>query len=173
MTRKIAYGLLTLVLVTALGGCGYGLVGRTSSLPPDIVNIYIAPLANRTLRQQVDQILTLAISDEFLRRPRFTVVNNALEADAVLKGTVTGFRVRPVLFGADEGRASEYEIQVTAAMDFRRTDNDEILWQQPYYSFLEQYRFDETQLLNLEDVALVEVADDFAQTIVIDILEGF
>jgi len=173
LTRKIAYGLLTLVLATGVGACGYGLVGRTSSLPPDIINIYIAPLANRTLRQSVDQILTQAISDEFIRRPRFTVVNNELEADAVLKGTVTGFRVRPVLFGADEGRASEYEIQVTATMDFRRTDTGEVLWEQPYYSFLEQYRFDETALLNLEDVALIEVADDFAQTVVIDILEGF
>lgn len=173
MIRKIAYGLLTLVVVTAVTGCGYGLVGRTSSLPPDVINIYIAPLGNSTLRQQIDQILTQAISDEFLRRPRFTLVNSALEADAALRGTVKTFRVRPVLFGADEGRASEYEIQLTAAMDFRRTDNDEVLWEQPYYLFTEQYEFDETQLLNLEDTALFEVAEDFAQTIVIDILEGF
>lgn len=173
MTRKIAYGLLTLVLVTALAGCGYGLVGRTSSLPPDVINIYIAPLGNRTLRQQIDQILTQAISDEFLRRPRFTLVNSALEADAALRGTVNTFRVRPVLFGADEGRASQYEISLTAAMSFRRTNTDEILWEQPYYLFTEQYEFDETQLLNLEDTALFEVAEDFAQTIVIDILEGF
>jgi len=173
LTGKIAYGLLTVVLITALAGCGYGLVGRTSSLPPDVINIYIAPLANQTLRQQVDQILTQAISDEFLRRPRFTLVNSALEADAALRGTVTRFIVKPVLFGADEGRASEYEIQVSAAMDFRRTDTDEVLWEQPFYLFSEQYEFDETQLLNLEDTALVEVAEDFAQTIVIDILEGF
>ena len=58
-------------------------------------------------------------------------------------------------------------------MDFKRTDNDEVLWEQPYYLFTEQYQFDETQLLNLEDTALEEVAADFAQTIVIDILEGF
>lgn len=173
MTRTIAYGLSTLVLVTALAGCGYGLVGRTSSLPPDIVDIFVSPLENRTLRQQIDQILTQAISEEFLRRPRFRLVNSALEADAVLRGTLTGFSVRPVLFGAAEGRASEYEIRVTASMDFRRTDNDEVLWEQPYYSFTEQYEFDETQLIDLEDVAIAEVSDDFAQTIVIDILEGF
>lgn len=173
LTSQIAHALLTLLLVPVVTGCGYGLVGRTSSLPPDVINIYIAPLGNKTLRQQVDQILTQAIADEFLRRPRFTLVNSELEADAALRGTVTGFRVRPVLFGAAEGRASDYEIQVTAEMDFRRTDNDEVLWEQPYYLFTEQYQFDETQLLNLEDTALEEVASDFAQTIVIDILEGF
>jgi outer membrane lipopolysaccharide assembly protein LptE/RlpB len=165
--------LSTLALAAMLAGCGYGLVGRTSSLPPDIEKIFISPLQNKTLRQQVDQILTQAINEEFLRRPRFTVVNSALEADAVLQGAVTNFRVRPVLFGAAEGRASEYEIQVTASMDFRRTDSDEVLWEQPYYLFSERYEFDESQLLDLEDVAVEEVSEDFAQTIVIDILEGF
>lgn len=165
-------GLLA-ALLTVVSGCGYGLVGRTSSLPPEIQKIFISQLENRTLRQQVHQILTQAIADEFLRRPRFTIVNSPLEAHAILEGAVTGFRVKPVLFGAEEGRASEYEILITAAMDFRRTDTDELLWEQPYYSFTEQYEFDETQLLNLEDTALEEVSDDFAQTVVIDILEGF
>lgn len=173
MIRKIGHGCLALVLITALAGCGYGLVGRSSNLPADIQNIFISPLENRTLRQQVDQILTQAISEEFLRRPRFKLVNSVLEADAVLKGAVTTFRVRPVLFGAAEGRASEYEIHITAAMDFRRTDNDEVLWAQPFYSFTEQYEFDASQLIDLEDVAIEEVSDDFAQTIVIDLLEGF
>ena len=68
-TTHVAYALLTLLIVPVVAGCGYGLVGRTSSLPPDVVNIYIAPLGNRTLRQQVDLILTQAIADEFLRRP--------------------------------------------------------------------------------------------------------
>ncbi len=173
MTRYIGQSLTALALIVAMGGCGYGLVGRTSSLPPDIENIYVAPLENKTLRQQVDLILTENIGEEFLRRPRFKLVNSALEAHAVLRGAVTGFHVRPVLFGAAEGRASEYEILVTASMDFRRTDTDEVLWEQPYYSFSEQYEFDENELIDLEDVAIESVAEDFAQTIVIDILEGF
>jgi hypothetical protein len=61
---------LALVCVL-LDGCGYGLVGRTSSLPPDIEEIYIQPLSNRTLREQIDQEFTRAITNEFLRRPRF------------------------------------------------------------------------------------------------------
>ncbi|MDH3402109.1 MAG: LPS assembly lipoprotein LptE [Acidobacteriota bacterium] len=170
---RIARSLAVLALAAAAGGCGYGLVGRTSSLPPDIINIYVSPLENKTLRQQVDLILTQAIGEEFLRRPRFKLVNNALEADAVLRGSINGFHVRPVLFGAAEGRASEYEIVVTASMDFRRTDNDEVLWEQPYYSFSEQYEFDETELIDLEDIAIESVSQDFAQTIVIDLLEGF
>ncbi len=163
--------LVALPLVAA--GCGYGLVGRTSSLPEDIEAIFISPLSNRTLRQQVDQTLTEAINDEFLRRPKFELVNSPLEADAVLSGSLTAFRVKPVLFGAEEGRASEYEIEIVAAMEFKRVGTEEVIWEQPYYQFREQYEFDEAELIDFEETAILDVAQDFAQTLVIDILEGF
>ncbi|MGH9465362.1 MAG: LPS assembly lipoprotein LptE [Thermoanaerobaculia bacterium] len=159
-----------------LTGCGYGLVGRTSSLPPDIEEIYIQPLSNRTLREQIDQEFTRAITNEFLRRPRFKIVNSLDEADAVLVGEVSSFQVRAVLFGVeDEGRAREYEIMVLAKMEFRRSGTDEVIWQQPFYQFRENYTFDlePTSFTDQQDVAVLEVADEFAETLVIDILEGF
>lgn len=175
MYRRAAIAVLTSTLLAgALGGCGYGLVGRTSNLPADIEEIYIEPLGNRTLREQIDQELTRAITDEFIRRQRYRVVNSLEEADAVLVGEVTSFAVRPVAFGAEEGRGSEYEIQVMASMELRRTDTPEILWKQPYYQFRENYTFDTSDaFVNREDQAVIEVADEFAQTLVIDILEGF
>jgi hypothetical protein len=161
------------VLGTAVG-CGYGLVGRTSSLPPDIETIFIEPLVNRTSRELIDQEFTRAISEEFLRRPRYEVVNSPNEADAVLTGQITSFNVRPVLFGGAEGRATEYEIQVLAAMEFKRADTFEVLWNQPYYQFRQNYTFDlDATFINREDQAVLEVADEFAQTLVIDLLEGF
>ena len=176
MDRRVAIAALTpaLLLAATLAGCGYGLVGRTSSLPPDIQEIYIEPLGNRTLREQIDQEFTRAITDEFIRRQRYRVVNSMEEADAVLVGEVTSFAVRPVGFDPTEGRGSEYEIQVMASMEFRRTDGDEVLWKQPYYQFRENYTFDDSAAFtNREDQAVIEVADEFAQTLVIDILEGF
>ncbi len=177
MKKRALERSITLLLAVVLGGsvlgCGYGLVGRTSSLPEDIENIYISPLTNRTLRQQVDQTLTQAINDEFLRRPKFELVNNEFEADAVLAGSVTTFRVRPVLFGGEEGRASEYEITIIASMSFKRSQSEEVIWEQPYYQFREQYEFDPAELLDFEETAIIDVAEDFAQTLVIDILEGF
>ena len=165
---------ILLLLALLQVGCGYGLVGRTSSLPPDIEAIFIEPLTNRTLRQQVDQELTRAINDEFVRRRRFEVVNSELEADAVLRGEVTSFRVRPVVFGTTEGRANEYEISIMAKMEFRRTDSDEVLWSQPFYQFRENYEFeDDANFFDREDAAVLVVSDKFAQTLIIDVLEGF
>ncbi len=166
---------LLLLVCLSSTACGYGLVGRTSSLPPDIEEIYIQPLANRTLREQIDQELTRAITDEFLRRQRYTVVNSEQEADAVLAGEVTSFQVRPVLFGAEEGRASEYEIQVLAKMEFKRSGSGEVIWKQDFYQFRKNYVFEVegSEFVDREDLAILEVADEFAETLVIDILEGF
>jgi outer membrane lipopolysaccharide assembly protein LptE/RlpB len=166
---------LALAVLTASVGCGYGLVGRTSNLPEDVRSIFVETLENKTTRAQVDQILTVAITNEFVTRQRFNVVSDRASADAVLTGTVSNFRVRPVTFTAD-GRAREYEILITAQMRFTRTDDENaVLWENPAYLFRNSYELelDAVSFVDAEDQALVDVAEKFAETMVIDLLEGF
>ena len=175
MNKKLGTLILTALALTAATGCGYSLVGHSSSLPEDIEKVHIETLANRTTRTQVDLILTSAISNEFVRRQRYEVVASESLADAVLKGTVLSFRVRPVAFGQGS-RATEYEVFIGAQMEFVRTDGtDEVLWTQPNYQFRETYEADvsETDFFAREDAAIELVAAKFAQSLVIDILEGF
>ncbi|MDX1385787.1 MAG: LPS assembly lipoprotein LptE [Thermoanaerobaculia bacterium] len=165
----------SMLLLLATFGCGYALVGKTTNLPEDVRNVFVQTLENRTTRAQVDQILTRAIADEFVTRQRFNVVPDRGGADAVLSGAVTNFRVRPVTFGGD-GRATEYEILISASMDFRRTDDDDVvLWSNPSYLFREIYELDvnTANFIDTEDQAIIEVAAKFAETMVIDLLEGF
>lgn len=167
--------LVVVLVLLAAGGCGYGLVGRTSNLPEDVRSIFVQTLENKTARAQIDQILTRAITNEFVTRQRFSVVADRTSSDAVLSGTVTNFRVRPVTFTAD-GRAREYEITITAQMQFKRNDTDgEVLWENPAYLFRESYELEleAVSFLDAEDQALVDVAEKFAETMVIDLLEGF
>ncbi|HYH45830.1 MAG TPA: hypothetical protein VEG34_09095, partial [Thermoanaerobaculia bacterium] len=89
-------GLLALLLL--LTGCGYALVGRGSNLPPDIQEVYLRPLENRTPRTQVEQFLTRAIADEMVTRQRFSLVSSLEGADAELSGAVVSFNVTPVTF---------------------------------------------------------------------------
>lgn len=164
-----------LLIVAALAaGCGYGLVGRTSSLPEDIQDVYVQPLGNRTTRSQVDLLLTQAIGDEFVKRRRFNLISDSRQADAVLTGVVTGFTERPVTFGG-EGRGSEYEIQITADMSFSRPGAEEPLWVRNGYRFRETYEIDVSaaDYFDRSDQAIEEVAEKFAEVIVIDLLEGF
>ena len=165
---------LLLLPVLALTACGYGLVGRTSNLPSDIQRIFVSPLENQTTRSQVELLLTEAITNELVTRRRFTVVRTRSEADAVLSGAVTAFAVRPVTFDAD-GRAEEYEIAVRADMLFKRSDAAEVIWQRDQYLFRDNYELDleSVEYFDPEDATIQLVARRFAETLVIDLLEGF
>lgn len=175
--RKIPAAALLLSLFAAvlpLAGCGYALVGRGSNIPDDIKSVYLKPLENKTQRQQVEQELTRAIADELVTRQRFSIVASQAEANAELSGAVVGFGVNPVTFDPS-GRATEYEIAITAQILFKRPNEEKPLWRSDRYTFRETYPLEATEAayFDREDEAIRKAAQRFAQTLVSDLLEGF
>ena len=88
---------------------------------------------------------------------------------------MTQFRVTPVTFNAD-GRATEYEITIVAAMTFERTSAEEaVVWENDRYLFRETYEIDESaeDFFDRENEAIVKAAQRFAESMVADLLEGF
>lgn len=169
----VTAGLLLAALSTA--GCGYALVGRASNLPEDVRTVHVKALENRTQRSQVEQYLSNAIADELVTRQRLTVVGDEASADAELSGAVTAFAVTPVTFD-NQGRATEYEISITAQMVFRRPGvEDGVLWSNDHYVFRQSYEVEvsETGYFDQEDVAIRDASTRFAETMVSDLLEGF
>jgi outer membrane lipopolysaccharide assembly protein LptE/RlpB len=163
------------MLVLATAGCGgYALVGRGSNLPASIRAVYLKPLENRTQRSQVEQELTRAIAEELVTRQRFSVTSSADGADAELDGAVVNFGLTPVTFDA-EGRATEYEIAITAQMSFKDIAADKVLWSNDRYTFRETYPIEvsEAGYFDREDEAIEQAARRFAETMVSDLLEGF
>jgi len=182
LKTQLRPALLWLSTLTALAlilwGCGYTLVGQASNIPEDIESVYVEPLDNTTPRSQVEQILTRAISNELVTRRQFEVVNNAGEADAVLSGTVVDFRVRPLTFDS-AGLANSFEITITADMKFQRVpppgeEEGEVIWKNSRYRYLEDYPLEEGgTYFDRENLAIEEVSQPFARTLVTDLLEGF
>ena len=166
--------LVALVAACILMGCGYSLVGRGTNLPESVRSVHLQPLENLTARSQVEQILARAIANELVTRQRFTLASEAAQADAELAGAVVGFAVNPVTFDS-EGRATEYEIAITARMSFRQLDPEKVLWANDRYLFKDSYTVEasEASFFDRETVAIEQVAQKFAQTIVTDLLEGF
>lgn len=167
------------LLLGTLAGCGYSLVGRGSNLPEDIRQVYVQPMENRTNRSQVEQILTQSILSELVTRRRFEIVNSADDADAILRGAVVGFNVRPVTFDST-GLGNSYEIEITADMRFERPlqggeTEPETIWKNSRYVFRQDYPLEEgdPDYFDRENVAIEETAEEFAKTLVTDILEGF
>lgn len=163
-----------LALSLLLGACGYALVGRGTNVPEDIQEVYLSPFENRTQRQLLDQFVTEAIAEELVKRRRFEVVGELSEADADLSGEVVAFGLTPITFD-DQGRATEYEISLTAQVLFRRVPGEEVVWKADNYQFRETYEVElgEAGFLDLEEEAIQGAAERFAETMVSDLLEGF
>ncbi len=157
-----------------VSACGYALVGRGTNVPEDVRKVYLSPFENRTQRQQVDQFVTEAIAEELVTRRRFDMVGNLEEADADLSGAVAAFGLTPITFD-DQGRATEYELSITAQVLFRRVPGDEVIWRAEQYLFRETYEVElgEGGFLDREEVAIRDAAERFAETMVSDLLEGF
>jgi outer membrane lipopolysaccharide assembly protein LptE/RlpB len=175
VSRSVAALALALSVAAAvLCGCGYALVGRGNTLPDDIRAVYIKPIQNMTGHQRVDQAVTLAIGDEMVKRHRFSLTATREGADAELSGAVVGYGATPVTFDTS-GRATAYELSLTASMAFKRIDDDKILWQNKNYVFRQNFPLNvsSTGYVDLENTAIDQAAKAFAQTMVSDLLEGF
>ncbi len=170
--RSCALLLALALAATSLAGCGYALVGRGNTLPADIRKVYIKPIENRTGHQRVDQAVTLAIADEMVKRQRFTLTSSREGADAELSGAVVGFGATPVTFDA-AGRATAYELSLTASIVFKRIGEEKALWQNNNYNFRENFPLNASNaFVDLENSAIDQAAKAFAQTMVSEGLGG-
>ena len=161
-------------LVVSASGCGYSLVGTSSTLPPSIKVVQFQTLANQTARVGVEQRLSREIASELASRGRFRVQAQAAGADAALTGAVTGFDLFAVAFDT-QGRATEYQVRITARVSLKGIGDEKVIWENPSYSFQENYSFSTTaaSYVDRENEAVDRVAQRFAESLVSNLLEGF
>jgi hypothetical protein len=165
--------LLTFLFYAVLG-CGYHLAGTGSSLPDHIKTIGVPVFVNNTQGYQVEQKITTDVSSLLIQRGRYKVVPQDQGVDALLSGTITSVSLLPIQFGPD-GRATQYNVIITAKVTFTDKIDDKILFTNPGFTFRQQYDFDPNSILyfDSQSSAVDEIATDFADAVVSAILEGF
>ncbi|MDQ7006284.1 MAG: LptE family protein [Acidobacteriota bacterium] len=166
-----------LCLALAAVGCGYHLAGRStgaSFIPPTVKTLGIPTFANTTDRPEIEQRITEALVDEFLRRSRLEAVPDARGADVLLEGEISSFKTDPVTF-TESGRFDRVEVTITARVRLVQTSPEKVLWSQNHFVFREQYDVPETPLTEFdrEIVAIEEISRGFARSVTTSILEGF
>lgn len=171
--RRLAF---VCTLALALSGCGYSLVGTGNFLPADITTIHVPTFTNRTTRVELEQIVTRAVTEEFVSRGRLRVASAPADADVLLHGTITGFGLTPVAFD-DQGRATQYQVNVRARIELadRRGEEEKVLWKNDQYYFAEDYSVNPEAFdsFDQETRAIQEIAVRFAESLVSSVLEGF
>jgi outer membrane lipopolysaccharide assembly protein LptE/RlpB len=163
---------LSLLLLTS---CGYHTAGHAAQLPESVKTIAVPPFKNETLTYRVDQLLTAAVVQEFHTRTRYHIVNETGEdADATLQGTVLSSVVSPLTYDTSTGRTAS--VLVVVSMRVALTDRGgKVLYQNPQYVFREQYEVsqDLASFFQEDSPAFRRLSQDFARTLVSNILEGF
>lgn len=170
MMRRIL-GLLAACLVAF--SCGYRLRGTGSYLPSHIKRIGIPMFKNMTTRYELDLKLTRAVINEMTARAKVEVLPQGTGGDAVLIGEVLGFAVNPIAFSG-EAAADRYNITITARIVLRDLVNQKVLFFNPAFVYVKEYEVPQgADFESMETEAIGKVAEEFARTIVVNILEGF
>jgi hypothetical protein len=164
--------LLFAVCLTVLD-CGYHLRGTGSSLPPHIKVINVPMFANQTTRFELDLKLTQEVIDEMVARGKVEMTGEPDSADAILIGEITAFRATPIGFGED-ATADRYSITVVAKVVLRDVVQKKVLYSNPSFIYQGEYEVPEgSDFESVETEAIDEIAEKFARSLVVAILEGF
>jgi outer membrane lipopolysaccharide assembly protein LptE/RlpB len=166
---------LALLLAFLLSGCGYHTAGHAVQLPENVKTMAIPTFKNETLTYRIDQMLTASVAHEFTTRTHYHILNDPGEAaDATLRGTVLSTTASPLTYDSATGRAASVMIVVSVKVSL--TDrNGKVLYQNPAYLFREQYELsqDLSSFFEEDSPAFRRLSQDFARTLVSNILEGF
>jgi len=171
VAARLALVLLLLLLVPS---CGYTLVGRGAFLPEYIQTVAIPTFVNRTSTFEVEIRLTDAVTTEFIGRGNFRVIGEVQNADAVLRGEITSFNSRPVQLDVQD-QARQYQITITASVTFTDLVQNKVLFTNNSFLFRGDYLLQEAPgaFFDISNIAIDQIAQEFARSVVSSILEGF
>jgi outer membrane lipopolysaccharide assembly protein LptE/RlpB len=156
-------------------GCGYHVAGNANRALPGVKTIAIPIFTNDSSRFRIEQMVSSAVTREFLERTTFSVTPDPHEADAVLKGTIKDVRSGVVTFDLNTGRATTLQVQVTADVQLVDAHSQKVLFSNSNYIFREQYQVSQSEsgLFEEDQPALRRLSRDLARTLVTEILENF
>lgn len=167
-------------------GCGYRLSGYGSQVPDHVRTIFIPDFDNQTTRHQVEQYVTFAIRDEFIRRSRLELADSESSADSMLEGKILSFEVVPVSYDSDAS-ANVYRITLKINVRFIDLKRNQVIYESSGLKFSETYdidpsdlapgsdphQFDTSDFFTQETGTLKEISEELAESIVTTILENF
>jgi outer membrane lipopolysaccharide assembly protein LptE/RlpB len=175
MKMRAAYLLLLLAVFLFDAACGYHTAGHAVQLPENVKTIAIPAFKNETVTYRIEQMLTSSVVREFTTRTHYRILNDPSEtADATLRGTVLSTTASPLTYDTSTGQAAS--VLVVVSMKVTLTDRSgKVLYQNPAYLFREQYEVsqDLNSFFEEDTPAFRRLSQDFARTLVSNILEGF
>ncbi|MFZ0663474.1 MAG: LPS assembly lipoprotein LptE [Acidobacteriaceae bacterium] len=173
MRRLITAAMFACFLL--LTGCGYHPAGSPAHLPSTVHTLAVPVFKNTTQSYHTEVAFTQAVVQELSSRTSYRLIaGNSADADATLEGTITGFEVTPLTYNPQTGQSSSFLITIKASVKLVDR-NHKVLYQNPSYLFRQQYETtqDLASFIQEDNPAVKRLAQDFARSMVSDILESF
>jgi outer membrane lipopolysaccharide assembly protein LptE/RlpB len=173
--RLAVAGIAVVLTATVLAGCGYHVVGRSSSLPSGWKTIAIPAFVNRTTHYRIEQRFTSAVVREFLARTSYKIVQNQESADGILLGEVLTIETSPILFDATTGQVTTMLVTVHAKVSLVSRADEKVIFKNDDLVFREEYQIsgDVNSFFEEQNPALDRMSREFAARVVGDVVEGF
>ena len=123
---KRIFCLLLCLALFWMSGCGYKLVGQ-GSLPKHIQKIAIPIFENTTLEKGVEDPITQAIIDVYVKGGKVRLVSET-EADAILRGKIRSYNSKEVSAYNERNEIASYKLTVAVDVELQDLTNTEVLW---------------------------------------------
>jgi outer membrane lipopolysaccharide assembly protein LptE/RlpB len=171
--KIITFVMVSIILVSAMVGCGYHVMEKGGTFPEGITSVAIIPLENNTREPNLTAIFTSAFRREFIFRQDVEVVTEQ-KAEATLEGAITSIDTGSVAYNS-EGRATEYDISVTLNVRLIRRSNKVVLWKGDKIKGTWHYLASLDVMTNEtnKNTAIQKIATDLSEKIYIMIKERF
>jgi len=160
--------------VAVLVSCGYHVGGKTNTLPKTVQTIAVPAFSNGTTGYKLTDLLSEAVTREFISRTKFHITADPTHADATLQGSVTQIANFPTVYDPVTFRAANVEVHVS--LRIRLVDRaGKVLFDRPGMDVRERYEVsvDPKVYFDESEVGMRRLSRDVAKTIVSAILENF
>lgn len=129
---------------------------------------------NQTQTYRIEAVLTEAVVREFNTRTKYRIVSDPSDADAVLRGAVTGTQLAPLTYDSNTGRASTALVTVNMKVVLT-AKNGRVLYENSNYVYREQYQISRelSSFFEEQGPAVRRLSQDFARTLVSNVLEMY
>jgi hypothetical protein len=170
-TRHAVLGALVALVIA--GGCGYRIVGYGGQLPGGITRVEVPVFENRTARADVGRVMT----EDFIKRlleSAKVIVATGEGAQAVIKGTVTGYKREPITFDA-AGKPLANRLTIIMDVSLVSKSDKRLLFGEKAVAVRYDYpvKTDLSENDRLEDQALRSATAEMSQKLVSLMLESF
>lgn len=158
--------LITAMLLLSIAGCGYRLADEALHLPDNASILSIEMFENLTMEPYLENILTTHFTRRLLLLPDITLIENPVEAEAIVSGRILSYHVESSAFDG-QNIVSQYRATMKVEAEFRRQSDGKVLWRgklirfQTFAADLDLKRQDDLERI-AQDILSIRLAEDLS-----------